>query len=105
MPQTSSDSSLHAQVLDAIRKVDDPELRISIVDLGLVYDVAIERGVVAVLMTKTTPFCPLDDYFKESIAEGVGQLSGITEVHVQFTFDPPWDKSRITEAGREALGI
>lgn len=88
-----------------ISELEDPELGVSIVDLGLVYDVTVENGVVAVLMTMTTPFCPLDGYFRQEIEKRVRVLPGIKEVHVQFTFDPPWDRSKISEEARAALGM
>ena len=91
-----------AMVTDALRAVLDPELGLSIVDLGLVYGIAVDAGAVRVIMTLTTRGCPLHDVMLEGARAAVARLSGVTRVDVALTFDPPWTPHRI--ARRRALG-
>ena len=94
-----------ALIRETLREVIDPELDCNIVDLGLVYDIAIDGGKVTVTMTLTTPGCPMH----ESIAWGVQSvllnLEGIEEVDVHLVWDPPWTPARMSERGRAAAGV
>ena len=85
-----------AQVVQALRAVFDPELGLSVVELGLVYGITIERGVVAITMTLTTPGCPIHDVMPAWVREAVGALPGVERVDVTLTFDPPWTPDRMT---------
>ena len=89
----------------ALRQVVDPEIDCNIVDLGLVYGVAIQGAKVTVTMTLTTPGCPMH----ESIAGGVGSallnLEGVDDVEVNIVWDPPWTPARMSDYGRERTGI
>ncbi len=90
-----------AQVTQALRTVFDPELGLSVVELGLVYGVKIERGAVAITMTLTTPGCPIHDVMPEWAREAVMKLPGVERVEVTLTFDPPWTPDRMaTPAAR-----
>ena len=79
-----------AQVTQALRTVFDPELGLSIVELGLVYGVKIEAGTVAITMTLTTPGCPIHDVMSAWVREAVLKIPGVERVEVTLTFDPPW---------------
>jgi metal-sulfur cluster biosynthetic enzyme len=83
------------QISDALREVFDPELGMSVVDLGLIYDVTIDGGRVHVTMTLTTQGCPLHDSMTEWVRQAVGGLPGVEEVAVDIVFDPPWTPDRI----------
>ncbi len=83
------------QVLDALRPVIDPELGLTVVDLGLIYGIDIEGGRVAVTMTLTTPGCPIHDVMPAWIREAVLRIPGVEQVDVTLTFDPPWTPDRI----------
>jgi metal-sulfur cluster biosynthetic enzyme len=85
-------------VLRALRTVFDPELGLSIVDLGLVYDVAIDVGRVRILMTLTEPGCPIHDAMQGWVERAVGAVPGVEAVDVAITFDPPWTPDRISPA-------
>ena len=85
----------HDQITHALRDVFDPELGMSIVDLGLVYDIAIEGGLVRVTMTMTTPACPLHDAMAEWVKAAIEQIPGVEAALVQFTFTPPWTPALI----------
>lgn len=83
------------QVMHALREVFDPELGMSVVDLGLVYDVRIDGGRVGVTMTLTAQGCPLHDSMTEWVQRAIGQIPGVEDVAVTITFEPPWTPDRI----------
>lgn len=83
------------QVREALRDVLDPELGLSVVDLGLVYGIAVEAGRVTVTMTLTTPGCPIHEAMTAWVREAVGRLPGVRAVEVRLTFEPPWTPDRI----------
>jgi metal-sulfur cluster biosynthetic enzyme len=88
------------QVTQALREVFDPELGMSVVDLGLIYDVQVDAGRVRITMTLTTQGCPLHDSMTEWVRQAVGRIPGVDEVEVAITFEPAWTPERI---GRAAL--
>ena len=86
------------QVTEALRAVLDPELGMSIVDLGLIYDVAVEAGTVRVTLTLTTPGCPAHAAMTDWVRRVVQGVPGVQRVDVALTFDPPWTPARMTTA-------
>jgi metal-sulfur cluster biosynthetic enzyme len=86
------------QVTRALREVFDPELGMSIVELGLVYGIDVRGGAVTVTMTLTAPGCPLHDVMPEWVKEAVLRVPGVKHVDVTITFDPPWTTDRIARA-------
>ncbi|HEX5505842.1 MAG TPA: iron-sulfur cluster assembly protein [Thermomicrobiales bacterium] len=89
----------------ALREVEDPELGVNIVDLGLIYDVLTDGADVRVVMTLTTPGCPLHATLRAAVDRAVRlMVPGVGRVDVDLVWEPRWDPSRITDAGREALG-
>jgi metal-sulfur cluster biosynthetic enzyme len=83
------------QVTDALRAVVDPELGLSVVELGLVYGIEIQRGAVTVTMTLTAPGCPLHEVLTGWVREAVMRVPGVEHVEVDVTFDPPWTPERV----------
>ena len=73
----------------------DPELGMSVVDLGLVYDIGVVGGAVSILMTLTAPGCPVHDVMPDWIRQVVMAVPGVESVEVRITFDPPWTAERI----------
>ena len=93
-------------IYSKLKKVDDPELHLNIVDLGLIYDVKTkDTGVVDVLMTLTFPGCPLGAIIHKEINEKLLSIRGVKKVNLKVTFDPPWDFSKVSEDAKEQLGI
>lgn len=94
-----------AIILQALRQVIDPELDCNIVDLGLVYNIAINGTKITVTMTLTTPGCPMH----ESIAWGVEcallDLEGVEKADVQIVWDPPWTPAHMSDYGRQRTGV
>ena len=88
------------QVTQALREVFDPELGMSVVDLGLIYDVQIDGGRVRITMTLTTQGCPLHDSMTEWVRQAVRRIPGVDEVEVVITFEPAWTPERIGPAAR-----
>jgi len=95
------------QIIEVLKPIHDPEIRIGIVDLGLVYDIIIsDDGVVKVKMTLTTPACPYGDMLLAMVHREVEQLEGVTKVEVVLVWDPPWDpKGMCSDYAKDALGI
>lgn len=82
-------------VREALRSVFDPELGLSVVELGLVYGIEVDGRAVTVTMTLTTPGCPIHDVMPAWVGQAVGQLPGVERVDVRLTFDPPWTPARM----------
>jgi metal-sulfur cluster biosynthetic enzyme len=87
----------------ALAGVVDPELGIDIVELGLVYRLEVDERAVSVLMTLTTPGCPLHDVLVDAVERALDRPGG-PRVDVEVTFDPPWDPDRICTTGLRELG-
>lgn len=94
-------------VLDYLKEVIDPELNINIVDLGLVYDTIIdqEKGSVEVVMTLTSPGCPLSIVFEEWVPQAVKKIEGVRHVKINLVWEPAWSPDRISDDTKEQLGI
>ncbi|HKY75529.1 MAG TPA: metal-sulfur cluster assembly factor [Acidimicrobiia bacterium] len=92
------------EVRDALRAVSDPELGLNIVDLGLIYDVAVEDRTVTVRYSLTTMACGLGPLIESGIKEVVGSLP-FDDVRTELVFDPPWSPERISPEGKAFLGI
>ncbi len=95
------------EVIEALRPVQDPEIRIGVVDLGLIYDAIIsENGEVKVKMTLTTPACPYGEMLIRMCQREVEQLDGVTKCEIVLVWDPPWDpKEMASDLAKDQLGI
>lgn len=97
---------METEVWSKLKTVIDPEMGINIVDMGLIYRVEIrEGGVVFILMTLTSPACPLAGMFDDLVGGAVKQVEGVEKVDIELTFDPPWDLSKMSEEGKAELGM
>jgi len=93
-------------VRERLRDVLDPEMRLSVVDLGLIYAVEIEGPVVRITYTLTSPACPLGQVIAEQIRAAVLDIPGVSEVQLSLTFSPPWNpRTMASEDARIELGI
>lgn len=99
-PEWSAD---HA--LTMLRNVNDIDLGVNIVDLGLIYEIQVNGPQIAVYMTLTSPACPYGPYLIQQVKDTLLSLSGITEVKVKIVWDPPWNVTRISEDVRLELGF
>lgn len=92
------------EVRDQLRELMDPELDVNIVDLGLIYDIEVADDRIEILMTLTTPACPMAGVFDEMVRQEVAHLEGINEVEVEITFEPKWTPEKMSEEARDELG-
>jgi FeS assembly SUF system protein len=100
------DDGLRGRVIEALRQVRDPELPVNIYDLGLVYGLDIDdMGRVEIRMTLTAPGCPVAQSFPGQVEDAVEAVMGVSRASVELVWDPPWDRSRMTEAARLLLGL
>lgn len=99
------DSKLKSKIMKKLQEVLDPELYVSIVDLGLIYDLEISKGKVTVTMTLTTMGCPLFGLLEEDIKTRVSKVKEVKDVFINLVFDPPWSMDRMTERGKAQLGM
>lgn len=95
----------HDKIIEKLRQCLDPELGINIIDLGLVYAVNIAGSQVHILMTLTTPGCPLDSYFTKDITSKLKSIKGVSDVAVELTFEPPWSPSKMSQESKDLLGF
>jgi metal-sulfur cluster biosynthetic enzyme len=87
----------------ALAEVQDPEMPVNLVDLGVIYGIVEKDGVVDVDLTFTAMGCPASDFILEDIRERLLREAGIQEVRVNVVWDPPWTAARMTQDGRDAL--
>jgi metal-sulfur cluster biosynthetic enzyme len=93
------------EVAEALKTVIDPELGYNIVDLGLVYDLVVEKGVVQIRMTTTRPGCPATAALKQGAEEAASAVAGVTSVTVDMTWSPAWSPDLMSDAAKEYLGF
>jgi metal-sulfur cluster biosynthetic enzyme len=93
------------EIVQALRQVEDPELGMDIVDLGLMYDVEVENGKVKVVHTLTSMGCPVGPMIQERIHEVTSALPGVEEVEVELTWDPPWTPEKMSDDAKFILGF
>lgn len=93
------------QVIEVLKKVNDPEIQYDIWSLGLVYDVGIEGNKVKILMTFTSPMCPYGPMLMDDVRRQVSAIDGVGEVEVEITFTPPWGPDKMSEEAKIGLGI
>ncbi len=100
------DQDLEMRVIDMLRTVHDPEIPVNIYELGLVYQVTADsRGDVKIVMTLTTPHCPVAESLPGEVETKVRGVQGVNDVNVEITWDPPWDQTMMSEAARLELGF
>ena len=94
---------VEAAVWEGLYEVEDPEMPISVVDLGLIYDVTVEDGVATVTMTLTYTGCPARDYLQEDVRQAAAHPEGVDEAEVELVWSPEWNLEMVTEAGKADL--
>lgn len=97
---------LYAAVIAAIKEVYDPEIPVNIYDLGLIYELTINKArEVSILMTFTAPNCPMADQVLQEVQEGVSAVPGVQKCSIELTFEPAWDRSMLSDEARVELGL
>ena len=97
---------MYAAVIQALKEVYDPEIPVNIYDLGLIYELNINKArEVSLLMTFTAPNCPMADQVMAEAKQAVEAVPGVTRCDIELTFEPVWDKSMLSEEARVELGL
>ena len=93
------------EVRNALKTVQDPELHLDLVVLGLVYDIEVDGGDVHVVMSLTSPMCPAAEQSVVDARNAISEIEGVESCEVDLTFDPPWTPERIPPLIRSSLGL
>jgi len=93
------------KVWDVLKEVIDPEVGISVVDLGLIYGVEVNGDEVKVKMTLTNPVCPLQNYLKQQVENAIARIEGVKKASVQLVFEPPWSPEMMSAEAKARLGF
>ncbi|MDC3355559.1 iron-sulfur cluster assembly protein [Candidatus Pelagibacter sp.] len=96
---------LREKVIAEIRKIYDPEIPVNIYELGLIYDVKVKEAKAKIIMTLTTPNCPVAESLPQEVKDCAMQVEGIEEVDLDLVFEPPWEKSMMSEAAKLELNL
>nr|WP_319401389.1 SUF system Fe-S cluster assembly protein [uncultured Carboxylicivirga sp.] len=97
---------LESKIIEILKTIYDPEIPVNIYDLGLIYEIDVdENGKARVVMTLTSPNCPVAESLPEEVHEKVSSIDGITHVDLNLTFDPPWTKDMLSEEALLELGL
>jgi len=94
------------QVIEEIKKIYDPEIPVNIYELGLIYDIKVEnKNTAKVKMTLTSPNCPVAESLPKEVKDSIMQVEGIDKVDLYLVWDPPWDKTMMSEAAKLELNL
>ena len=96
---------LKEKVIAEIKKIYDPEIPVNIYELGLIYDVSINEKNVKVKMTLTTPNCPVAESLPKEVKDSIMNIDGVDKVDLDLVWEPPWDKSMMSESAKLELNL
>ena len=99
------ETKLMDQIVEKLKTVYDPEIPVDIYELGLIYDVKLDGKKVSLDMTLTSPHCPVAETLPMQVRRTVEEIPELEEVEVKIVWEPPWDKSKMSEAARLELGL
>lgn len=107
METTFNPETLTEEIIAVIKTIFDPEIPVDIYELGLIYDVFVnkERRAVKIIMTLTTPNCPVAESLPQEVKEKVASIDGIEEVELDLTFEPAWTQDLMSDEAKLALGF
>ena len=98
--------SLKEKIINEIKKIYDPEIPVNIYELGLIYDILVDdKNNVKIEMTLTTPNCPVAESLPNDVKNSVKNIGEVNEVDLELVWDPPWDKSMMSEAAKLELNL
>jgi len=98
--------NLKEKIITEIKKIYDPEIPVNIYELGLIYDIKVEsENLVKVKMTLTTPNCPVAESLPKEVKDSIMELREVKDVDLQLVWDPPWDKTMMSEAAKLELNL
>ena len=96
---------LKKKVIEEIKKIYDPEIPVNIYELGLIYDISVKGNDVSVKMTLTTPNCPVAESLPKEVKDSIQEIKEVNKVDLDLIWDPPWDKSMMSEAAKLELNL
>ena len=96
---------LREQVIAEIRKIYDPEIPVNIYELGLIYDVKVKNDTVKIIMTLTSPNCPVAESLPKDVKDSAMQVEGVEKVDLDLVFEPVWNKDMMSEAAKLELNL
>ena len=96
---------LKDKVIKEIKKIYDPEIPVNIYELGLIYDIIIKDKDVIVKMTLTTPNCPVAESLPKEVKDSISEIKEVKNVDLELVWEPPWDKSMMSEAAKLELNL
>ncbi len=96
---------LKEKIITEIKKIYDPEIPVNIYELGLIYDISIKDKDVSVKMTLTSPNCPVAESLPNEVKDSIMELKEVNKVDLDLVWDPPWDKSMMSEAAKLELNL
>ena len=97
--------SVKEKIIEQIRKIYDPELPVNVYDLGLIYDIIVNNSEVKVKMTLTTPNCPVAESLPKEVKDSILEIKEVSKVDLDLVWEPPWDKSMMSEAAKLELNL
>lgn len=103
---TSIKKKIELKIINVLKAIFDPEIPVDIYELGLIYEIKISDDFnVEIIMTLTSPNCPVAESMPKEVEEKVGQVHGVETSRVNIVFDPPWDKDMMSEEAKLDLGM
>ena len=96
---------LREQIIAEIRKIYDPEIPVNIYELGLIYDVKVKEDTAKIIMTLTSPNCPVAESLPQDVKDSAMQVKGIEKVDLDLVFEPVWNKDMMSEAAKLELNL
>jgi len=99
-------SDIKSRVIEAVKKIYDPEIPVNIYELGLIYKIDVdEKNKVNVDMTLTSPNCPVAESLPNEVKENIKKVEGVSDVNLNLVWEPPWDKEKMSEAAKLELNL
>jgi FeS assembly SUF system protein len=106
VPDAEQTAALRPAVVAALSEVFDPEIPVNIYELGLIYDIIVDRSrTVGIRMTLTAPACPAAQFLPGEVKQRIAKIPEVTDVKVDIVWDPPWDRDRMSDAAKLQLGL
>ena len=99
-------SDIKSKIIEAVKKIYDPEIPVNIYELGLIYKIDVdEKNKVNVDMTLTSPNCPVAESLPNEVNENIKKVEGVSDVNLNLVWEPPWDKDKMSEAAKLELNL
>ena len=99
-------SDIKNRVIEAVKKIYDPEIPVNIYELGLIYKIEVdEKNKINVDMTLTSPNCPVAESLPKEVKENIMKVEGVSDVNLNLVWEPPWDKDKMSEAAKLELNL